>query len=359
MSVVASLRSLVVNLLLAVVSILITVLLAEIGVRLYHGKLFSAETTRASDFQVTGGPRAVYDANLGWLPKQGIRVAEFTSTIGPHGIRLHGDPANLDPTPDILAVGDSFTFGDEVDDHETWPAHLQRITGMSVLNGGVFGYGVDQTVLRAESLLESYRPRILIVSMIADDLKRSELAYRYGWKPYYDIVDGALELRNVPVPERASPVRYPALRDALGYSYLANGLLRRLAPNWWHNQGIEKRAHDQGTEVAELLMARLAKLVDGRNIRVIVLGQADRSLDVDSLKPVLESAEQNGLAALDLTTALAERLENDPSLESATFLGGFAGHMTSAGNEWVAQNIAQYLAGLDAAPAASERLTED
>ncbi len=347
MSVVASIRSLIANLLLIVCSCLVTIALAEVAVRVYHGKLFSTETTRSSDFRVTTGPRAVYDANLGWIPKTGVRQGEFTSTIGEHGIRLHGEPRDLGATPYVLAVGDSFTFGDDVDDAETWPAHLERLTGWPVLNGGVFGYGVDQMVLRAEALLDVYQPRVLIVSMIADDLQRSELAYRYGWKPYFDIVDGELELRNVPVPELASPVRFPKLRNALGYSHLANGLFRRLTPNWWYNQGIEQRAHNQGTEVAMLLMNRIADVVADRNIRVIIVAQADRSLDVESLKPVLKSAEENGFEALDLAAPLAERLKADPSLEAATFLGGFAGHMTASGNAWVAERIAERLGSLD------------
>ena len=56
------------------------------------------------------------------------------------------------PGAPILAVGDSFTFGDEVNDGQTWPAQLQLLTGRRVLNGGVSGYGFDQIVLRAEQL---------------------------------------------------------------------------------------------------------------------------------------------------------------------------------------------------------------
>ena len=44
-----------------------------------------------------------------------------------------------------MAVGDSFTFGDEVNDGQTWPAQLQQLTGRRVINGGVSGYGFDQT----------------------------------------------------------------------------------------------------------------------------------------------------------------------------------------------------------------------
>ena len=66
----------------------------------------------------------------------------------------------------ILAVGDSFTFGDRVSDHETWPAQLERLTGRQVLNAGVFGYGVDQAYLRAVALLETYDTDLVVLALI-------------------------------------------------------------------------------------------------------------------------------------------------------------------------------------------------
>lgn len=65
--------------------------------------------------------------------------------IDQEGLRTTGD-APGGAGPPILAVGDSFTFGDEVDALEAWPAQLQALLGRRVLNGGVTGYGLDQTV---------------------------------------------------------------------------------------------------------------------------------------------------------------------------------------------------------------------
>ena len=53
----------------------------------------------------------------------------------------------------ILAVGDSYTYGEEVGENDSWPAQLQRIKNQRVLNAGVSGYGFDQSVLRAELTL--------------------------------------------------------------------------------------------------------------------------------------------------------------------------------------------------------------
>ena len=110
---------------------------------------------------LTQRPRAQYDPNLGWVPTKGhyFRRPQERSFVNEFGLRSNGplsEPPNLEDSSAILAVGDFFTFGDRVSDHETWPAQLERLTGRQVLNGGVFGYGVDQAYLRAEALLETY-----------------------------------------------------------------------------------------------------------------------------------------------------------------------------------------------------------
>ena len=98
-------------------------------------------------------------------------------------------------------MGDSFTFGEEVKDDETWPAHLQQLLGRRVLNAGVSGYGFDQIVLRAERIVPDIHPSAVVVGFIADDIVRTEMRRRWSAeKPYFDIQNGALVLRNVAGP---------------------------------------------------------------------------------------------------------------------------------------------------------------
>ena len=124
-----------------------------------------------------------------------------TVTIDADGLRENGR-ARPSGTP-ILVLGDSFTFGDEVDDADTWPAQLEARLGRPVLNGGVFGYGLDQMVLRGEQLLDgaARASDVVILSVLPEDVLRCEFSYRYAWKPYFAIEGGRLALRNVPVPQ--------------------------------------------------------------------------------------------------------------------------------------------------------------
>ena len=60
----------------------------------------------------------------------------------------------------LLATGDSFTYGAEAADADTWPARLQGLLHLRVANGGVPGYGLDQIVLRSERLQRGHRRRM-------------------------------------------------------------------------------------------------------------------------------------------------------------------------------------------------------
>lgn len=338
--------SVVLALTIMILASLLPLLAGELGTRIYRGQLLSTDSVRYEITEEISGPRADYHPQLGYVPKPGIRQTHFRSTISPEGFRSNGSQ----PPPDgvqLLAVGDSYTFGDDVNDEDAWPAHLESLTGRPVINAGVFGYGLDQSVLRGELLLGQIRADTLVISFIPDDLNRSELSYRYAWKPYFSIEEEELVLRNVPVPRLPPPVNYRVVRDLLSYSHLADAVFRRVAPDWWYLAGAEQRAHDDGVSVGRLLMNRLARAADRHGVRVLVVAQTDRSLSTVGVNEVLEAAESNGLETLDLAEHLARKIHADPRIEEEFFLGPFGGHMTSAGNRWVAEKIAAKLEDLE------------
>ena len=72
-------------------------------------------------------------------------------TFGEHGFRqMPPPPADATAGPPVLATGDSYTQGDEVDNDHTWPAQLQGLLRRRTINAGVAAYGFDQIVLRTE-----------------------------------------------------------------------------------------------------------------------------------------------------------------------------------------------------------------
>ena len=288
------------------------------------------------------GQRYRHDAELGYVPRPGYSAAGIT--IGDEGLRFTGFAV---PQAPILAVGDSFTFGDEVSDGETWPAQLEHITGKPVLNGGVSGYGFDQTVLRAEQLARKYKPAAIVVSFIADDIRRTEM--RRLWsadKPYFERAGDRLELRGVPVPERVDPARTLTFwQKTLGYSYLFDFILRRLdLLHDWFGDHIRVHPPGDGEAIACRLTERLAGLQRSSGAKVIVVAEYDPVVWDDPrfaaeqrrlARGLLSCAEHSGLATIDAFDALSAA-GNPRSLYVLW-------HMNQSGNALIAKLIADKL----------------
>ena len=172
-----------------------------------------------------GGGHMAYHEQLGGVPKPG--TFSVSEPVIPNGERTEwrcaidesGFRSNASATPTsgrpMIALGDSFTFGDEVNDGETWPAALEKLLHVPVINAGVSAYGVDQAALRGELLLQRYHPTVVMLAFISDDIGRTEFSYYpwgRGWKPYFDLANGTLTLRNTPIPTKPPPQESDRLR---------------------------------------------------------------------------------------------------------------------------------------------------
>ncbi|MBX3501647.1 MAG: SGNH/GDSL hydrolase family protein [Alphaproteobacteria bacterium] len=297
------------------------------------------------------GVPSQHDARLGWVPRANYRGTDHQEavmyTADADSLRQHNYDRPRPPAGStILAVGDSYTEGGEVEDNASWPAHLERLAGRRVINGGMGGYGIDQIVLRAEALVAKLRPDVLLVGFIADDIGRAELTRRSGAaKPYFVVEDGALALRNVPVPP-PEPARLDLARRVLGHSFLVDLLMRRLdmLDYWYAGITLEHRAHRDGERVACLLMQRLAVLPT----RTVLVAQYTPG----AWRNEADRREQRRLVAHVAACAQAAKLEvldTFDAVQRAVAKDGVAPwyinwHMNDAGNALTARLIARHLA---------------
>jgi hypothetical protein len=128
-----------VNVALLVGSVIFSLLVLEMGLRAYKGEWRHINFRFPEGNWFEANHPVSYDAELGWVPKSGTQATILGTTISifENGIRSNGNGGVRDEAEPILAVGDSYTFGDQVSDWETWPAQLERLTGRKVINGGV------------------------------------------------------------------------------------------------------------------------------------------------------------------------------------------------------------------------------
>jgi lysophospholipase L1-like esterase len=352
-------RGLLLNAAVLLVSLIAGLVGAEVGVRLFSGggTLTEFRNYVADQEQWEGRWRTMRpDPHLGYIPRDGYRGDDhgynIHMTFGADGMRLHhqGKPP-AKTTPPILVVGDSYAMGAEVEDDASWPAFLQATLERRVLNAGVPGYGIDQVVLRAEALVARYTPETLIVGLIADDIERARMRILWGLqKPYFEIENGALVLRNVPLAEPELDPRLDPLRAVLGYSYLMDVVMRRLGYMAWWRRGQPSHvepAHEHGEQVACLLMDRLAALRDRHALKIVLVAQYSpqaweaehfRRKEVAVVRAVADCARARGIDTIDSYAAVAA------AVRARGIAGSYTGiHMNPAGNRLTADLILDWL----------------
>ncbi len=259
--------------------------------------------------------RAVPDPGLGFVGRPGYRSGDGALTYDAHGLRPTPAPEGVAlAEPPVLVVGDSFAHGDEVRDGESWPAKLQALIGRRVINAAMSGYGIDQMVLRAEILAREAKPAAIILSFIADDVRRAEMKRVWGAeKPYFEEVDGRLVERNVPVPPSPDPSSTLDLWQRLfGWSVLLDTVLRPWG--WQYEWAIDHvRVHPRGS--GERLACPLFKRLATIGVPVLVVVEYDpyhwqddgwRAVTRKTDDAVLACARAAGLATLDLFEAIDE-----------------------------------------------------
>lgn len=132
-----------------------------------------------------------FDKTLGWEPKPNTKgIAknrlgkEWQWSFDEFGVRRNSK-FKTSLSPYIATFGDSFTFGAEVNDDNTWEYYLSILLQRYVANYGVGGYGTDQALLRyKEKLHEGLRPSFAIFGIYEENFKRVLNRFRPFYKTY-------------------------------------------------------------------------------------------------------------------------------------------------------------------------------
>jgi hypothetical protein len=87
-----------------------------------------------------------------------------------------------------LCVGDSFTFGHEVDDHETYPHHGEQLKpGTEWINLGINGSGLTQALLHYRKTGRKFDGKFVVIGFMTNNSKRTVNCFR----PFVSANDGA------------------------------------------------------------------------------------------------------------------------------------------------------------------------
>lgn len=338
---------------LIVASVIVALLALEVGGRIYRGP---AALLDWSNFIVERRlPDSQPSSHLASHPSLGfVLKPDHASALATHdsqGFRVTPSPAAaMLLQPPVLATGNSFAYGLEVADGESWPAYLQALLDRQVVNAGVPGYGLDQIVLRTELLVPEIKPVVTVLSFIPDDIPRTEMSRLWGReKPYFELNGDELAPRNMPLPPDPVPgSRLSTLQRLFGWSILLDIVQARLVADGAEWVGDSERAlpRGQGERLGCPLMRRVAAI--GAPVLVVaqydpyVFTQPQRHRDLERRRAltILKCADEAGLATLDLFEATRDLIKAR-GLTAA--YASNTDHHNASGNRFTAEAIAEEL----------------
>src|SRR5262245_21518926 len=150
-------------------ALVLCLLALEVGVRL-SGRADALYTDPAFEASARGDY---------WTYRPGFEgqvLGRTRARIGPLGTRLNGSTAAEPVGKVAIAVfGDSFTFGQGVDQEHTFSGQLEKslrnaALPAEVLNFGVQGHTLEMEVAHASDRLPQVNPRVVVLAFLSDDL---------------------------------------------------------------------------------------------------------------------------------------------------------------------------------------------
>lgn len=277
-------------------------------------------------------------------------------TITPDGFRSNRDDRGLrdeagsvlSGAMPIIAAGDSFTFGDQVNNSETWPACLERRLRRPVHNAGVSGYGGAQAMLALERSAKGendYALAILSI-LVGRDFWRDQHVYLNGF-PHPAVVGTSLaDISHTSPPSAEAKGSRFATRshlsaletlavNASGWSWLLTKAgERRRIQSYALNQRTDVHPDAAPAElIAQWTLHRLA-LVPTAKLLVLQYELEPPSGALAERQLLLATARDLGIPLVDTFDALAVHPDRG-SLYVPPY-----GHHTPAGNDLVCREIA-------------------
>lgn len=207
------------------------------------------------------GLRDPIGEELGWGPTAGRDGPSYA--YDEHGARRGGVPLEPAPRPGvrrIVAVGCSFTHGEEVRGEESWPALLgDPRADVEVANLGYGAYGLDQALLRLRRDGLALEPDEVWLGWLPFastrptthlPLLQNHWTSVVAFKPRFRLVEDELRLRPNPAPTSADVVALfedqALLLEALGaddpWIARAPGAYAPRGSAWSHRSGLARLA---------------------------------------------------------------------------------------------------------------------
>lgn len=328
------------GLIAAATSLLITLFVAELAVRVLFPD-WAPRTPRLAQFWQ-------HDELYGWSHIPGAKGRfdtygfDVSVEINEQGFRGPDVETEKDASKTrILVVGDSLVWGFGVQEEDTFIAEMAaRCPNLEVINFGVSGYSTDQELLLFNERGKPLNPDIVVLVVASNDFSdniRSTVNVYYQ-KPLYVLENRQLVLTNRPVPE---PNPLVVLASSIArQSYLLTQLGRTI-------QGLTlaretKAAPKEDKPKPERTAAPFPR-TEAERMTTLLIEAFLREVEASGARPAIVFNDARGyhitkLLGLDrMPVVQLEDLKLDPDPERYRLPGDF--HWNAAGHKEVAERI--------------------
>ena len=294
------LRKLITNCALFAVSAGFAVLLCEFVARLFLNPADYLSVEMVAD-QVLGAVPSL-DTKASGFDKWGFRNREVPDTA------------------EIVAIGDSHTYGNTATMHDSWPYVLGRLTGRTVYNMGMGGYGPNQYFHLLKTKALGLKPRTVICGLYMGDDFENAFLITYGlshWEYLRRLKAGEARFDiwgTAPSLSWHKRIRVWLSRDSVAYQLVFHGpLMGRLQGEFQIRNAA--RIYDSATSLnlpeKNILEAFLPK---GMLLRIDQENPAVREgmrITFELLKEMNEICRRNGVRFLVVVIPTKEMVFSD------------------------------------------------
>ena len=128
-------------------------------------------------------------------------IPQLTHRISINSLGYRGRAISLTKHPEtfrILCIGDSFTFGDKVNDDATWPYYLERLMEQQHINAEVINAGVAGTTID-DQLYFLKRSIVLSPDMVILMFSENDIDNLGEPEPYYVTLEKQRRVKSLPI----------------------------------------------------------------------------------------------------------------------------------------------------------------
>ena len=342
-------KKLIGNLALLILGVLMAAVVLEVFLRVFNQVQFQDDNLVNDDY-------------LGYKIKPNLDTIIYTPekypfrlktvSLGFERIGFRGD--GYENNPDIITIGDSFTFAVGVNSSDSWPKLLEKDLNKTVLNMGVWGY----STIAEERLLERYgiksKPKLIILGFSVNDfsdsynflqttspskplgdyLKENVAVYKFLWQKLGELKhdteiinynDGKLNFQFWPQPalKNISP-KFEKVK--VGENYAKDSILR-----------MEKLAEDNGSKLV-IVMLPAKEQVYWNIVKNYLPNPNEYTYDYPDDVIMAFCGEKN-LICFDLRPQFKEHALNNEQLFFPV-----DSHYNEEGNKLIANEIYKYFA---------------